>query len=192
MVYDIEAVRAEWVGRSLGESRGRYPVEHEPIRRHCHMVGDTNPLFLDRDQAAAGPYGAVVVPPTMLLMHFSSNGPWPKRERTCEAVDSSGEPKRPWFTSGIPTPGDRGINMDTSWEFIRPVLVGDELRAESSIRDVFMKAIKLDPLAVWIVTENRIFNQRDEVVAVGRNTTLVHRSPNQVAADEAASAEADR
>ena len=192
MRYDIDAVRAEWVGRSLGESHGRYPVEHEPIRRHCHMVGDTNPLFLDRYEAAKGPYGAVLAPPTMLIMHFSSNGPWPPRERPRSAQDApSAAPKRPWFTSGVPTPGDRGINMDTSWEFLRPVLVGDELRAKKSIRDVFVKAIRLDPMAVWIVTENRLFNQRDELVAVGSNTTLVHRSPKQIAADATSDAASD-
>jgi acyl dehydratase len=175
--YDMDAVRATWVGKSLGGSVGRYPVEYEPIRRHCHMVQDANPLYLDRDYAASGPYGAVVVPPAMLLMHFSSNGPWPRRPRA-----SSG-PRPPSFTSGVPTPGDRGINMSTSWKFLAPVVVGDELRNERAVRDVYMKPIKLDPHAVWIITEIRILNQRDELVAVGDNTVLVHRSPSQIAED---------
>jgi hypothetical protein len=46
-----------------------------------------------------------------------------------------------------------------------------------------MKPIKLDPHAVWIITEIRILNQRDELVAVGDNTVLVHRSPSQIAED---------
>jgi acyl dehydratase len=177
--YDIDAVRATYVGTKLGESRGRYPVEYEPIRRHCHMVQDVNRLYLDREYAASGPYGEVVAPPAMLLMHFSSNGPWPRRVRT------SSEARPPAFSSGVPTPGDRGINMNTAWEFLLPVVVGDELRAERTIRDVYMKSIKLDPHAVWIVTEIRIFNQRDELVAVGANTVLIHRSPGQIADDEA-------
>lgn len=102
-----------------------------------------------------------------------------------QADSADAPPKRPWFTSGVPTPGDRGINMETSWEFLRPAVVGDELRADKFIRDIFMKPIALDPLAVWIVTENQIPNQRDELVAIGRNTTLVHRSPKQIANDSA-------
>jgi hypothetical protein len=30
---------------------------------------------------------------------------------------------------------------------------------------------------VWIISENIITNQLDKVVAIGRNTVLVHRSP---------------
>lgn len=177
--YDIEVVRAAWVGKSLGGSEGRYPVEYDPIRRHCHMVQDTNPLYVDPGAAASGPYGAVVVPPAMLLMHFSSPGPWPRRLRT------SSEPRPPSFTSGVPTPGDRGINMGTSWEFLTPVVVGDHLRSERAIRDVFIKSIKLDPHAVWIVTSTRVLNQRNELVAIGENTVLIHRSPSQIAEDAA-------
>jgi acyl dehydratase len=175
--FDIDAVRATWVGKSLGGSVGRYPVEYEPIRRHCHMVQDVNPLYLDREYAASGPYGAVIVPPAMLLMHFSSSGVWPRRPRV------SSEPRPPSFTAGVPTPGDRGINMSTSLEFLEPVVVGDQLRSERAIRDVYVKAIKLDPHAVWIITEIRILNQRDELVAVGNNTVLIHRSPSKIAED---------
>ncbi len=64
--YDVDAVRAEWTGQVISTSEARYPVEHDPIRRHCHMVGDNNPLFLDPEAAARGPHGAVVVPPSML------------------------------------------------------------------------------------------------------------------------------
>jgi hypothetical protein len=51
--------------------------------------------------------------------------------------------------------------------------------------DVYEKPIRLDPKAIWIVTENTIRNQDGEVVAIGRNTLLTHRSPEEVAADQA-------
>jgi acyl dehydratase len=72
--------------------------------------------------------------------------------------------------------------MSTVWNYLEPVRVGDRLRAEVRIRDVFVKPIRIDPLAVWIVTEIRVSNQRDAVVAVGGNTVVVHRSPDQVTA----------
>jgi acyl dehydratase len=172
--YDIDAVRAEWVGRVVGASRGRYPVEHDPIRRWCHMVGDTNPLYLDLDAAASGPHGAVIAPLT-LVPYFAGNGPWPRRR-------NRGEDAPPGFTLGVPTPGDRGINMGVAWEYLVPVRVGDWLRAEVRIADVFVKAIRLDPEAVWIVSDTEIFNQADVKVVVMRNTLLVHRAPEQIGA----------
>ncbi len=177
--YDIDAVRAEWIGKVVSRSNGRYPVEYDAIRRHCHMTGDTNPLFLDPDFARDhGPYGAVVVPPSSLPLYFASGGPWP---RAAKPADEGS--KRPGFTLGVPTPGDRGINMGTEWSFHEPIRVGDRLRSEQTVTDVFVKAIKLDPVAVWIVSEIAVMNQHDVVVANWRNTTLVHRSPKQIAAD---------
>jgi len=170
---------------------GRYPVEDDPIRRHCHRTGDTNPLYLDPEFAAsAGPYGEVIVPPSILPLYFASNGPWPRRPQTARNVRPADEPapeRRPAFTLGVPTPGDRGINMGTEWEFVRPIRVGEHLRAERTVTDVFVKAIKLDACAVWIVSETCIFAEPDDRVAVFRNTTLVHRSPKQLAADAARS-----
>ena len=171
--YDVEAVRNEWVGRVVAASEGRYPVEHDPIRRYCHMIGDTNPLFLDPQFAAAGPHGAVVVPPS-LVPYFAGKGPWPKTPRP--------DRQAPSWTYGIPTPGDRGINMSTVWEYPAPVRVGDRLRAETRVSDVFCKAIRLDPEAVWIVTETDIWNQDGILVARGTNTVLSHRAPDKVEA----------
>jgi acyl dehydratase len=171
--YDIESVRAEWVGRVVSASRGRYPVEHDPIRRWCHMVGDLNPLYLDPEAAASGPHGEVIAPLT-LVPSFAGNGPWPKH------ANREGAP--PGFTLGVPTPGDRGINMGVAWEYSVPVRIGDRLRAEVRIADVFVKAIRLDPEAVWIVADTEIFNQDDVKVVVMRNTVLVHRTPEQIGA----------
>ncbi len=175
--YDLETVRHEWIGKLISQSSGRYPVEYDPIRRHCHMVGDLNPAFLDPVAAKAGPYGAVISPPSMLPTYFASGGPWPPKER--DNNDSDGA----LFTFGVPTPGDRGINMEVAWEFLEPIRVGDVLRLELRIADIFKKPIKLDPHAIWIVVETSFMNQHDAVVAKWRNTMLVHRSPEQVTKD---------
>lgn len=175
--YDLEAVRKEWIGKLISEASGRYPVEFDPIRRHCHMVGDLNPAFLDPEAAKAGPYGAVISPPSMLPTYFAAGGPWPPMEIANIETDT------PLFTFGVPTPGDRGINMEVAWEFLEPIRVGDVLRLQLHIADVFKKPIRLDPHAIWIVVETSFMNQHDAVVAKWRNTMLVHRSPEQVSRD---------
>lgn len=184
--YDIDAIRKSWVGRVVSTAEGRYPVEYDAIRRHCHMTGDTNPLFLDPKFAREhGPHGDVIVPPSSLPLYFAANGRWPRESKQSAVADNTQvSAKRPAFTLGIPTPGDRGINMGTEWEFHELIRVGDRLRSEQKVTDVFMKAIKLDAAAVWIVSEIAVFNQNEIRVATLRNTTLVHRSPSQIKSDD--------
>jgi acyl dehydratase len=168
--YDLEAVRLEWIGRTVATSVGRYPVEHDPIRRYCHMIGDTNPLFVDPEAAQRGPHGRVIAP-LPLVPYFAGNGPWPRN-----AVPTS----TPRFTYGVPTPGDRGLNMGTAWSYLAAVGVGDRLRASVVIDDIYAKGVRLDPAAVWIVSRTDIFNQDDYLVVQTRNTLLVHRAKAEV------------
>jgi acyl dehydratase len=167
--YNIEAVREKYIGTEMAEARGRYPVEHDAIRRHCHMVDDNNPLFLDPEYAKSTEHGAVLCPPSgWLALYFASLGPWP-------AVF---EPLLPV----VPTPGRRLINMRQETEWFARIKVGDHLSVRRRVADVYQKAISLDPEAVWIVAEAIITNQRGEKVCVIRNTLLTHRSPKEVAA----------
>lgn len=183
--YDIEAVRAEWIGKKTPRSHGRYPVEHDPIRRHCHMVEDENPLFIDPKFAEGTSYGSVISPP-VLIGYFAGDGAWPptggptqgKRAGKQVKADDSENPM-----ANVPTRGERLINMNVAWEFFAPVRIGDQLSSETVLADIFEKPIRLDPKAVWVVTERRIFNQNDELVATNTNTLLTHRRPDIVAAE---------
>ncbi|HXG36044.1 MAG TPA: MaoC family dehydratase N-terminal domain-containing protein [Dehalococcoidia bacterium] len=169
MVYDIDAVRRQYVGKEFARSRGRYPVEYDPIRRHCHMVEDRNPLFLDPDYAARSRHGAVICPPSgWLAMYFASLGPWPPVFEPLVPV--------------VPAPGKRIVNMGQEVEWFDVIRVGDHLSVVRRIIDVYQKAISIDPEAVWVVTESVISNQRDQVICSVRNTLLFHRTPEEVAA----------
>jgi acyl dehydratase len=168
--YDIAAVRAEWSGRTTAVTPGRYPVEYDPIRRHCHMIDDANPLFLDPEFAAQTRYGGVIAPP-VLVDYFAGNGVWPPAREAHRLMQQ------------VPTRGDRLINMNQTLEFFKPVRVGDRIASQMVIVDVYEKPIRLDPRAVWIVFETRLTNQAGELVGVVRNTLLTHRTPEEVAAD---------
>jgi acyl dehydratase len=168
--YDIETVRKEWIGKESPVTPGRYPVEYDPIRRLCHMVEDSNPLFLDPEFARDTRHGSVIAPPVM-ADYFAGNGAWPRVQET------------PRLTQQVPTRGDRLINLNQTMEFYRPVKVGDRLSSRMRIADVYEKGIRLDPRAVWIVMETLLTNQNDELVALVRNTLLTHRTPEEVAAE---------
>ena len=73
--------------------------------------------------------------------------------------------------------------MEVEWEFLEPIRVGDMLRLQLRVADVFRKSISLDPHAIWIVVETSFMNQSDTLVAKWRNTMLVHRSPEQMGRD---------
>ncbi|MCY3557051.1 MAG: MaoC family dehydratase N-terminal domain-containing protein [Chloroflexi bacterium] len=170
--YDIESVRGEWVGRKSPVVRGRYPVEYDSIRRHCHMVEDTNPLFLDPEYGAQSEWGAVIAPPVM-TRYFAGAGVWPPTSD--EGIT---------LMRQVPTRGERNINLNTEWEYLQPAKVGDHLSTQTEVIDIYEKSIKLDPRAVWIKTEMRITNQDGELVAVGTNTLCTHRTPEQVESEE--------
>ena len=89
--YDIDAVRSEWIGRETAVVRGRYPVEYEAIRRHCHMVEDANPLFLDPEYAKTTKWGAVIAPPVMTRYFAGAGGLAPHRRS--DATDGSMSPR---------------------------------------------------------------------------------------------------
>jgi acyl dehydratase len=169
--YDIEAVRKEWIGKKSPVTVGRYPVEYDPIRRHCHMVEDTNPRFLDPEYAATTPEGAVIAPPVM-VDYFAGQGVWPPVQ------------EGPRLQQLIPTPGDRFINLNQTMEFLKPIKVGDRISSQVEIVDVYIKPIGLDPRAVWTTTATRMTNQDGELVAVVTNTVLTHRAPEEVAAEK--------
>jgi acyl dehydratase len=167
--YDIEKVRAEYIGKETSTVRGRYAVDHDPIRRYCHMVDERNPLFLDPDYGRNSRYGATICPPAgWLAMYFAGFGPWPPTI----------EPMLPI----VPTPGRRFVNLIVETENFKPIKIGDRLSSRKRVADVYQKAISLDPEAVWITGETIISNQNDEVVCIVRNTYVVHRTPQEVAA----------
>lgn len=176
--YDIEAVRQKYIGTEIGKACGRFPVEYDPIRRHCHMVDDNNPLFLDPEYAKGTEHGAVLCPPSgWLALYFASLGPWP-------AVF---EPLLPI----VPTPGKRIVNMAQEVEWFGRIKVGDHLSVRRRVADVYQKGISIDPAAVWIVAEAIITNQGDDTVCVIRNTMLTHRTPEEVAATDHAAPQSE-
>ncbi|MGD9932102.1 MAG: MaoC family dehydratase N-terminal domain-containing protein [Dehalococcoidia bacterium] len=178
--FDIEAIRKTYIGRKGKRRDGLYPVEHDPIRRHEHMTHGLNPLFLDPEYGKKSKYGTNIAPGVM-TDYFAGEGTWPGWGGGPDIGSrASADPEL-----DVPTLGDRAINLSTTWEFLAPVKIGDVLWSEPSIADVYVKGIKIDPRAVWVVNETRFYNQRNELVALSRNTGLRHRSPEEVQAEAA-------
>jgi uncharacterized OB-fold protein len=54
------------IGTKGSPQVARDPVNMPMIRHWCDAMSDANPLYTDERAAAAGPFGAIVAPPTML------------------------------------------------------------------------------------------------------------------------------
>ena len=174
--YDIDRIREQYIGRTGERKDGLYPVEHDPIRRHEHMCYGRNPLFIDPEYGRNSPYGDNIAPGVM-ADYFAGDGTWPNWNGGPDIPAPDNE------DVDVPVIGDRAINLSTTWEFLKPIKIGDRLWLQPSIADVFVKPIGLDPNAIWIIDETRFYNQDDELVAISRNTSLRHRAPEEVEAD---------
>ena len=82
----------------------------------------------------------------------------------------------------VPTAGDRNIVLSTEIECLKPVKVGDRISQNQRLVDVYIKPIRIDPKAFWLVWEIIYRNQNDEVVLTIRNTMVRHRTPEEIEA----------
>ncbi len=161
----------KFIGMESAPFTSPFPVEYDPIIRYCHMVGETDPLFLDPEYAKNTPHGAVIAPPLFMRTPLNGQYPWLPQAKSHDGRLPT-----------IPTPGDRSIGMTTEFELLKPVKVGDRITTSQRIADVFLKGIRADPKAFWTVTETIFRNQDNEVVQIERHISLKHRTPEQVKA----------
>lgn len=160
MAYDLAAVRKTWEGYETPLAWGRYPVEHDAIRRWCHMVDDLEARYLLRGEC-----------PPVMVDYFAAAGPWPPGD-----ADILG------LIRAIPTPGDRLVNLGHEFEWFDTARVGDRLGARHRVLSIELRATRLDPLSIWIRTETTIFKEPEVLVARRLNQIMVHRTTEQVAA----------
>ena len=141
-------------------------VNKAMIRHWCEMVEDANPLYTDEAHAAAGEYGRVTSPPTMLSTWVYPQW-WPP-----VAMPSDVGPAQLDLPLGdVPIPGL------ISWtdEYLQPVRPGDRIRYNTRLDDV--SPIKKTRLGFghFITTTNHYYNQRDELVGTTRYVLFRYR-----------------
>ena len=74
----------------------RFPIEEGHILMFARSIGDPNPLFTDREKAAASDVGGVIAPPTFVQASAQFDPDYSLRPKDGE----------PWFGSGA-TPSGR-------------------------------------------------------------------------------------
>jgi acyl dehydratase len=127
-------------------------IEFGKIREFARAIKDPNPIYFDEARCVA--------PPTFLM----TIAHW---------MDLSGT--RP----GAKLDLRRVLHGEQEFEYVQPIRAGDVLTSRSRTKDVFEKPGKRGGKMLFIVGETELTNQRGEVVAYMRSTTIQTEGPVQ-------------
>lgn len=137
------------------------------IRQFALAIGDLNPLYVDREQAAESIYGDVVAPPTLVCETTQYHrGP----------VDEEGG-----FTDRARLPPGQPIRAGNAYVFHRPLRPDDVISAHWKIDDVYEKMGRSGHL-LFVECDITYTNQHDERLAENHET-FVYRLPGARAQD---------
>lgn len=126
---------------------GSFEVTKDMIVDFARSTGETNPVYLDEEQAAQSRYGGIIAPPTF-----------------CNIFISGG--KRP--DPGIKF-GDLSFFAGQAIESLEPVRPGDTLEASTRLKEVYAKTGRSGKM-VFAVWETGLTNQNGETVALVRES----------------------
>ena len=133
------------------------------FRQYALAVGDFNPLYSDREQAAARGLRDVMAPPTLVC-------------DTWQYVDSDMDERGDLLGRGFF--GElAGLRAGNEYEFLQPIHPDDVITARWQVKDVYERATRSGAV-IFQVIEATFHNQRGELLA--RNTeTLFYRDEGQ-------------
>jgi len=146
----------ERIGKGFtGRQPWRTEVSRDTIWHLAHAIGDLSPVYTDAEYAAKNtPWGKLQCPGVVLRCYD-----------TLSAPGSAGLPE------GLP--GVHSIWSGSHYEWNRPVLIGDQIRAECYLKDVVEKASKFaDGRTVYMTYEAVYYDQHDECIGKRSDTYM--------------------
>ncbi|HCO01805.1 MAG TPA: hypothetical protein DIT48_00305 [Actinobacteria bacterium] len=126
-----------------------FPVERDRVVQFADAIGERSPLYRDAEAAKAAGYGEQLAPPTFV---------------TVMQIMTSGQ---------VVLDQELGLNYmmvvhgEQEYEWRRPVVVGDVLKAVPRIADIYAKGPN-----EFLVIEADIKDASGETVVVARSTLL--------------------
>jgi acyl dehydratase len=143
----------EMVGRELGSVS--FPVERSKLHELARALGDDDPVWHDHAAAFAAGFAEVPMPPTVTVLadHWQPGGAL-----------------APALALGADLA--RLLHGEASWELLRPVAMGEELRATTRVLDVTTREGRRGG-SMTLATIATDFVGEDGVVAIRRVDTLV-------------------
>lgn len=142
-------------GAQSGRTEGRTLGEAD-VLGFAGLTGDYNPLYVDAEYAASGPFGQRIVPPMLLFnLLFAA---W----------------LRQWMRQPMPDAGFAGHIADR-WRFVAPCFPGDTLHCR--YRTLAVRPSASRPQVGILTIGLQGVNQRDEVVLQGETLMMYPARP---------------
>jgi len=157
----------------------RFPVEAGHVMMFARAIGDPNPVYADAEYAAASEVGAIPAPPTFVTASAQFDPDYPLRPKIGE----------PWFGSGknatgappsVPSGGTGGggtsLHAEQSYEYHRPLVVGDVLHATGRMGEQWEKVGRSGTLKFTeLISEYH--DEHGELVITARTVAVLTEGP---------------
>lgn len=146
-----------WIGVPLGGGQMKEPVETNDIRRWAQGMQNPNPLYFDDEYAAESRFGRIVAPQSFGVCCSDSHGAGPAIQGTI--------------------PGTHMIFGGDEWWFYGPrIYPGDRLTLERMLFDYKVSDTKFSGPTMFSRGDTTYINQRGEIVAKQRSTSVRYRA----------------
>jgi acyl dehydratase len=116
-------------------ARCQVVVERGPVANFATAVTDTSPVYRDADAAAAAGFDGVPAPPTFTFAVRA----WGERPELQRGLDPVADNALAEIMGGLVAGGGLVLHGEQSFDYHRPVLVGDVLHGEATVVDVYQK-----------------------------------------------------
>ena len=161
--------RDEVVGRPTG--RSTVTIERGPVTRFAEAVTESSPIYRDVEAARAAGFDGVPVPPTYF---FSAAGHWGAFPETQPADAQPDSNPTMEIIGQLMANGGMVLHGEQEFTYHRPVVVGETLRSEGKVADLYEKAAG-ERTMTFLVTETEYRDTEGELVLTAR-MNLIHRS----------------
>lgn len=139
------------VGLELDEVT--FPVERGKVREFVRALHEHDPIYQDADAASAAGFTAIPAPLTFPMVAMM----W--RERDAAIEDLGFDFKRL-------------LHGGTTWEYVRPLLVGDEITVKRSVAAVDQREGKRGGVMTFVTIDTEITDASGGVVARQTDTLI--------------------
>jgi acyl dehydratase len=144
-----------WVGVPLGGGQFREPIALNDVRRWAQGMQNANPLYYDADYAAESVFGQIVAPQSFTVNCTVGHGAIPAVQGYIE--------------------GTHMLFGGDEWWFFDPklrILPGDRFHSDRMLFDYVVKETKFAGPTMFSRGDTTYINQRGEVVARQRSTSI--------------------
>ena len=162
------AVDTSVIGKPTGSYRVR--VERGPLEFFATAVKDENPIYHDPAVAEAAGFDGIPAPPTFsfAMQHmgrFTEEQP---------PDPTGGENPMHTIMGALFAGGGMILHGEQEFEYHRPIVVGDVLRGEGTVLDLYEKESK-GSIMTFIVIETVWRDEQTDVPVLTEKFNLIHR-----------------